>query len=93
MKQGDAMKVDGYGGVAWRHCGPVEEWIEETEEELEDGTIVYQERTRVAMAGWIRAHMVGDDRMFEFRESECHELDEGEFCHECGQIGCTGGPG
>lgn len=37
----------------------------------------------------VRAHMVGDDRTWEFDREECTVIDEDDFCHECGQIGCT----
>jgi hypothetical protein len=33
--------------------------------------------------------MVGDDRVFAFEVDELTKLDEADFCHQCGQIGCT----
>ena len=38
--------------------------------------------------GLVRYHMVGDDRDFAFDPDDLIELNEDEYCHECGQIGC-----
>ncbi len=70
--------ADGYGGVAWRVTG--------YEEVADEDTVWsgYMVRT-----GKLVAHMVGDDRDFTFDEDELTELDEDDYCHECGQVGCT----
>jgi hypothetical protein len=44
----------------------------------------YEEAT-----GRILAHMVGDDRMESFDPDDLYQIDDGEYCIECGQIGCT----
>jgi hypothetical protein len=44
--------------------------------------IEYENRERV------RAVMVGDDREFTFDVDEVTPLAEGDYCPECGQIGC-----
>lgn len=37
---------------------------------------------------WVRAVMVGDDRVFEIEVSDLTVIDEDDYCAECGQIGC-----
>lgn len=37
----------------------------------------------------VQAHMIGDDRTFEFDRDEVVVLEREAFCGECGQIGCT----
>lgn len=39
-------------------------------------------------AGKIECHMIGDDRTFVFDPADCTLLDSGEFCWDCGQVGC-----
>lgn len=36
----------------------------------------------------IVAHMVGDDREFRFAPEQLTRIDDDDYCHECGQIGC-----
>jgi hypothetical protein len=38
---------------------------------------------------WVRAVMVGDDRVFEVEVCELTAIGDEDYCHECGQIGCT----
>lgn len=74
-----------YPGVAWyiqgynveRQYDGFPEWAYEDYEEVEDVTKV-------------RAIMVGDDRVFLFDTEDMVELDDGDYCTECGQIGCKG---
>lgn len=33
--------------------------------------------------------MVGDDRVHDVDVDDCEELDEEDYCHSCGQVGCT----
>lgn len=37
----------------------------------------------------VQAHMIGDDRTFEFDRDEVVVIPREAFCGECGQIGCT----
>lgn len=74
----EAYAVEGYRGVAWRVYG----W--ETEPDHDTDWTGIEERT-----GRVVAVMVGDDRRFTFEPDELTILPEDEFCHECGQIGCT----
>lgn len=68
----DAYRVTGYDGVAWYVLG----WeVEPGEEEME-------------ATGRVVAVMVGDDRRFTFDLDELSPLGEGEYCPDCGQIGC-----
>ena len=39
--------------------------------------------------GRVLAHMVGDDRLFAFDPDDLTPLAEEDFCHVCGQVGCT----
>jgi hypothetical protein len=77
-----AYRVDEYAGVAWRLLG----YELVRDEDYEWSGIEYENRDRV------RAHMVGDDRVFTFEVSQLRLLGEDEFCPECGQIGCTAVP-
>jgi len=73
----EAYKVDGYPGVAWSVLG----WEVEADEDTEwTGYLV--------KTGQIVAVMIGDDRKFTFSPDEVKAIDEQEYCHECGQIGC-----
>lgn len=33
--------------------------------------------------------MIGDDRVFEVDINDVHEIEDGDYCSECGQIGCV----
>lgn len=74
----DAYAISGYEGIAWAVLG----WETQPDEDAEWSG--YEERT-----GEIVCVMVGDDKRFRFDPSEITPLDEGAYCHECGQIGCT----
>lgn len=39
----------------------------------------------------LRVVMVGDDHEFVVDADECRELKEGDYCIECGQLGCMHG--
>lgn len=84
--------VDGYKGVAW--------WLEDHpliagecqgHDDLEEATFYcwgdcvepYRDTARVT------AIMVGDDRRFIFDVDELTMIDDDDYCHECGQVGCT----
>jgi len=72
--------VEGYGGIAWYTLGyHVEEIWDSNWDEVEEVV----DTAKAVMV------MVGDDRKFVFDIEELTELDEDEFCHTCGQIGCT----
>lgn len=67
-----------YAGIAWYVLG----WETEPDEDTEWSG--YENRT-----GRVVAVMVGDDRRFSLDESDLTPLAEDQFCHSCGQIGCT----
>ena len=73
----DAYTVDGYGGIAWHVYG----W--ETQPGLDTEWDGIDERT-----GRVICVMVGDNRKFSVDPDEVHPLDELDYCHECGQVGC-----
>jgi hypothetical protein len=71
------FKVDGWGGIAFYYHGNE---MRDTEDTEWDGI---QEPT-----GNIIVIMVGDDREFIVDPDDCTLIDDDEYCHECGQIGC-----
>jgi hypothetical protein len=71
-------RVEGYSGVAWYLLG----YEKIRDEDYEWSGIEYENTDRV----W--AVMVGDDRVFTFDVEELTELEDDEYCPECGQIGC-----
>ena len=66
-----------YDGIAWRCIG----WETEPDEDTEWSGI--ENRT-----GRMICHMVGDDRLFSFWPEDLVELNRGDFCGVCGQVGC-----
>jgi hypothetical protein len=85
-------KVRGYGGVAWHTIE--DEWEPEEYVDIlvdEDGHeyAVVGETTN-PNEGMVCAMMVGDDQIFYFDPADVTEinLEEDDFCIECGQIGC-----
>jgi len=66
--------VVGYGGVAW--------YINSYETVYDQDGFEYTNNERVVCT------MVGDDRKFIFDVEDLTELDDSEYCSECGQIGC-----
>jgi len=74
----DAYTADGWGaGIAWRVRG----WETEPDDDTEWSGM--ENRT-----GKVIAVMVGDDRQFSFDPDDLTPLDDDDFCHECGQVGC-----
>jgi len=71
-------KVADSPGIAWYTLGPVKV----RDEDYEWTGIEYDHDSLVQMV------MVGDDCVFEVDKDDLTELDEDEFCHGCGQIGC-----
>lgn len=76
-----------YPGAAWTIDGPtmVDEYDPDTGENVTDWT-GYKVP---AVPATVDAHMIGDDRTFRFDADELIELDDDDYCAECGQIGCT----
>lgn len=70
--------VAGYDGIAFYLLGYVERDTPDTEW---DGI-------RETDTDWVRAIMVGDDRVHEIEVSELTLLDDLDYCGQCGQIGC-----
>lgn len=67
-----------YAGIAWSILG----WETETDEDTEWSGMV-------SRTGSVVAVMVGDDQAFVLDFADFTRLDEGDYCHCCGQIGCT----
>jgi hypothetical protein len=74
----DAYSVKGHKGIAWSVLG----WELEPNEDTEWSG--YYNRS-----GNVLAIMVGDDRVFAFEPDELTPINETDYCHVCGQIGCT----
>lgn len=51
------------------------------EDRDEDGEPVYS-------TDWVRAIMVGDNRVFEVEVCDLTIIDDDDFCDCCGQVGC-----
>lgn len=73
----DAYRVSGHGGVAFVVIG----WETEPNDDTEQSG--YENRT-----GRLICVMVGDDRRWAFDPEDVTPIDEDDYCHECGQIGC-----
>lgn len=71
-------RVEGWSGIAWYVRG----YEVIRDEDYEWSGIEYENRERVVCI------MVGDDRPFTFGIDELTPLEEGDYCPECGQIGC-----
>lgn len=88
-------RVEGYRGIAWYLLGYATEWTEEEwtydgEGDPDDeSSYLYSEPEEIEDRTRVRAVMVGDDREFTFDVEEIEVLPEADFCHVCGQIGCT----
>lgn len=92
-------KAEGWPGVAFTLLG----WA--TEERYEgDALVCHDEDCDHALsemcwaAGdtsivesdeWVRAVMVGDDHVHTLEVSTLHKIGDDEYCHGCGQLGCT----
>lgn len=74
----DAYCVQGWRGVAWHVLG----WATEPDEDTEWSG--YESRT-----GMLVCRMVGDDAHHFYDPEDVEAIPEDDYCHECGQIGCT----
>lgn len=75
--------VAGYGGVAFWLKG----WL--TSPEFDDDGVTTGEVT--VHDDFVEAVMVGDDQehIIEATPGTLTLIDEDDYCHECGQVGCT----
>lgn len=73
--------VDGYDGIAFWLKGYHEEWGEVVDD-WDDPEVIIDRDHVVAV-------MVGDDRKHIIAVEDLTKLDEDDYCHLCGQIGCT----
>jgi hypothetical protein len=78
LKLDSRYRVEGYDGIAFYPLGY--ELIQE--EDYEWSGIEYENKSRVRMV------MVGDDRIHTVDIEDITELQDDEYCPECGQIGC-----
>ena len=73
-------KVEGEGGIAWYAV----HYEKVYDEDYEWTGIEGENKERVVCI------MVGDDREFTFDVEDLVKLDDGDYCTECGQLGCKG---
>lgn len=73
----DAYQVHGHPGIAWYVRG----W--ETEPDEDTAWSGCENRT-----GKLVLTMVGDDARWTFDPEDVTALNETDYCHVCGQIGC-----
>ena len=67
--------IAGHSGVAWYAWG----WETEPDEDTE-------------WSGYeVRTGQIGDDRQFAIDANDLTPISDGEYCSECGQVGCQGG--
>lgn len=72
--------VDGWSsGIAFYLCGPVMV----RDNDYEWSGIEYEHEFLV------KAVMVGDDQVYEIDAADLRKIDEDDYCHVCGQVGCT----
>jgi hypothetical protein len=77
-------EVAGYRGIAWYLIGYVENETYRWDDEAECEYPVLEMDLDM-----VEAVMVGDDRKFEIDVDDLTKLDDEDYCHQCGQIGCT----
>ena len=82
--------VSGYRGIAFRITGYAKVW--------ETATVINDDGTLEAIEGegeWVDDTdslvmvMIGDDRKHYVSPDDITLLPEGDYCAECGQVGCT----
>lgn len=71
-------RADAFPGVAFRVLGP------HTQPDSETWCTGEESDT-----GFVRAVMVGDDRVFVLDPDDLTPIDEDDYCHGCGQLGCS----
>lgn len=73
-----AYTAEGWSsGIAWRAY----KWEELPDADTEWTGILVK-------TGKVVAHMVGDDENFSFEPTELIVIQDGDYCPECGQVGC-----
>lgn len=77
--------VRGYRGVAFYLKG----YSQRSEEVVDDNGWATGEVEDIEDREWVYAVMVGDDQAHLVEVDDLTKIDEDEFCHECGQLGCT----
>ena len=93
----ETFTARGWRGVAWSALGYATaetspEWhlwcaAPKCEHESED-CYYFEEGETVPCSDQVVAVMVGDDRPFILDVTDLEPLEEGDYCPDCGQIGC-----
>lgn len=80
-----AYRVQGFGGIAFHYAG------RERQDEIDpdSGENVTEWTGQQIETGRALLVMVGDDRRHPVDPDDVEPLDPDDYCHECGQIGCT----
>jgi hypothetical protein len=88
--------VAGYGGIAFYLLGYAQEWTSEEWSYIGEGdpddesSYLYSEPEQIEDTSRVRAVMVGDDFTHVINVDDLTKIGDDDYCHECGQIGCTG---
>lgn len=85
INKSDRYAVDGYGGVAFYFAGKQTE-MQELDFYDGDGWMIDTEEVDTGMVYMI---MVGDDHKHVIDPEDVIKIKDEDYCHECGQIGCT----
>lgn len=90
------VRVDGYKGIAWwvKRLETESRLIEPDWDELPEGVDADtwwpdEDDFEEVETGRLVCVMVGDDREWFFDADDVHIIDDDDFCHSCGQIGCA----
>lgn len=77
--------VDGYDGIAFYLRGYATTVVET---EFEDEGQWYYDQATISDPNFVRAVMVGDDRVHIIDVDDLTPISEDDYCDGCGQIGC-----
>ncbi len=77
MDKDAAYTIKGYDGIAWYYKK------DETKPDEDTEWSGFEQPT-----GNVIMVMIGDDREFSFDPDDVTPINEDEYCHSCGQIGC-----
>ena len=81
-------------GFAWRIVGPRKVWVPVSywwfndDDEMVEVFDDEGEMINDYESGIVLAYMIGDDQLHELDFDDLVKVEDDEYCHECGQIGC-----
>jgi hypothetical protein len=89
LNTNDRYKVDGFGGVAFYFAGVQTETHTIWEYDEDDPGTCWEVSSEEEPTGMVYMIMVGDDHKHVIDPDDITKIDDDDYCHECGQIGCT----